>query len=303
MKKIPNFFIVGAPKCGTTALSEYLKTHKDIFISNPKEIHFFASDFKKLSCAKNLEEYISLFNVDTYDYKAIGEASVFHLYSDDAIENIYNFNKDAKIIVMLRSPIDYIYSYHSQALFAGNEIIEDFKHAWSMQKSRKLGNNIPSTCKSKKILLYKEASLFGEQVERLLNVFPKKQVHFILIDDLKKNVRQVYLEVLAFLDVKDDGKIDFEKVNENKKHRFKSLGKLRNNPPKGLISIVKKFKKVVGIENISLMKKIHELNREKVQREPLSQEFKKELLDEFIDDINKLEKLINRDLSVWKKLK
>lgn len=302
MKNKPNFFIIGAPKCGTTALSEYLKTHPNIYVSEPKELHFFSSDFSKLSVAKTLSEYLSIFNKCNKSYDIVGESSVFYLYSDDAIKEIYKFNPSSKIIIMLRNPIDYIYSYHSQALYAGNENIEDFKKAWEMQAERREGRLIPKSCVSSKILQYKKAALFGEQVEKVLKIFPKEQVLFLLMDDMKKDMRQVYLNTLSFLGVEDDGKKDFPKINENKKHKLKIIGQLRNNPPKTLLKIIQKIKKTLRVENISLTKHLYEMNTQVVQREPLSLDFRQELLDEFLGDIEKLEKLIGRDLSHWKKI-
>ena len=299
MSKRPNFFIVGAPKCGTTAMSEYLKTHPDIFISNPKEPHYFAEDIKPYSCCNTLEDYLQLFDTQK---KIIGEASVLYLYSDYAIKNIYSFNPEAKIVVMIRNYIDYIYSYHSQLLLNADEEIKNFEIAWKLENNRKSGLNIPKSCRVEKLLYYREVGKLGKQVERLLNIFPQEQVHFILFDDFKNNTLTVYKELLDFLEVPYDGRVEFPVINENKQNKFQTLAKLRNNPPAFLMNGVKNVKKILGIENIHFMKKLHDLNKKKVKRESLSIKMKKEILDTFLEDIELLESLINKDLNKWKSL-
>lgn len=302
MYKKPNFFIVGAPKCGTTALSEYLKTHPNIFISDPKEPHFFAQDITGYSCCNSLNKYQKIFENILKEQTLVGEASVLYLYSDEAIKRIYDFNPQSKIIIMLRSTIEYIYSYHSQLLLNTDENIDNFQIAWKLEKERKEGKHIPKTCRCQKLLYYRDIGKLGEQVEKVLKIFPKEQVLFLLMDDMKKDMRQVYLDTLNFLGVEDDGKKDFPKINENKKHKLKVIGQLRNNPPKTLLRIIQKIKKVLRIENMSLTKHLYEMNTQVVQRESLSLDFRQELLNEFLGDIEKLEKLIGRDLSHWKKI-
>lgn len=300
-ESLPNFFIAGAPKCGTTALSEYLRTHPNIFMSTPKEPHFFAKDISPYSCCNTKKEYQELFNNVQEQQVAIGEASVLYLYSESACKNIKQFNPDAKIIIMLRNPVDYIYSYHSQLLVNSDETIEDFETAWRLQEERRNGKKIPSTCRVSKLLQYEQVGKLGEQVEKLLKCFPKNQVHFILLDDLKKNARKVYKDVLEFLELPDDNRNDFPIINENKKQVNKFLGKLRNHPHKNLMGMSRLIKKVFGLEHFHFMKIIHQVNRAKARRKPLDIKMKQELLEVFLLDINKLELLISRDLSSWKR--
>ena len=141
--KNPNLFIVGAPKSGTTFLYYYLKQHPDIYFPNFKEPHFFGSDLIRRNGAYNLslDEYQDLFKTDK---KIIGEASTFYIFSKDAPEEIYNFNPKAKIIIMLRDLVDLVHSLHSQFVFSGDEVIEDFTQALELEDSRLSGNSIPN---------------------------------------------------------------------------------------------------------------------------------------------------------------
>ena len=106
----PNFLIVGAPKCGTTALWRYLNAHPDIFMSPRKDMHFFGSDldFTKRSRFTQ-KEYEQFFEHATQ--KAIGEASVWYLYSQKAAQEIAAYRPDMKIIIMVRDPIQIMYAH------------------------------------------------------------------------------------------------------------------------------------------------------------------------------------------------
>ncbi|RLG08342.1 MAG: sulfotransferase, partial [Thaumarchaeota archaeon] len=110
MKK-PNFFIVGAPKCGTHAMYTFLKAHPEIFMPERKEFQYFATDLVRgTQYELSEEEYLSYFRI-AKDEKRLGEASTWYLYSKKAASNIKKFNPHAKIIVMLRHPIEMMYSY------------------------------------------------------------------------------------------------------------------------------------------------------------------------------------------------
>lgn len=122
--KYPDFFIVGAPKCGTTSMCNYLDQHPDIFISNPKELNFFGADLTPPPRKITLEEYLSHFQDS--QAKICGEGTPFYLLSQAAGQEIKALNPDAKIIIMLRDPVALIYSLHSQLLFGSSENVADF---------------------------------------------------------------------------------------------------------------------------------------------------------------------------------
>ena len=130
MASKPNFFIVGAPKCGTTALYEYLRPHPHIFMSKVKEPHFFANDLGTYPFIKTLEEYTRLFTDSNEQHVRVGEASVYYLRSATAIANIHQFNPHAKIIAMFRNPVEMVHALHSQLLYVSEESESDFETAW-----------------------------------------------------------------------------------------------------------------------------------------------------------------------------
>lgn len=294
----PNLFIVGAPKCGTTSLSEYLKSHPNIFFSTPKEPHFFAKDMNAYRFCSTEKEYLKIFTGASESQRIIGEASVLYLYSSSAINEIYHFNPSAKLIVMLRNPIDLIYSYHSQLLINTDEVVEDFETAWKLEPVRRKGNQIPKTCRINKLLEYSQAGRLGSQVERLLNIFPKEQVHFIFMDDFKSDTLSSYKNALNFLDIEYDGRIDFPVINDNKKYRSNKLSRLKKNK---FFVLGRKIKNIIGLKDFAVMEPFYKMNIKNVEREPLRGGFRQELIIEFTPEVEKLERILEVNLSHWKK--
>jgi hypothetical protein len=300
-KKIPNLFLVGAPKCGTTALATYLGDHPAIFMSTPKEPHYFATDFPKHRLITDEASYLSLFRNVSNTQNIVGEASVHYLYSREAIRNIHTFNPDAKLIAMLRNPIEMVYSLHSQALHNTDEDEPDFFRAWSLQGDRKAGRNLPRNCRTPEVLMYGEIGRYGEQVERMLSIFPKEQVKLILFDEFKNDARAIYEETLDFLGVMSDGRQQFEVVNANKMRHSYGLAKWASNPPRFVRNTWACLKRWFGLSDNTgqaIGDWIERVNV-KVTPRPMPHGVRLMLELAYKDDISKLEALLNRDLSHW----
>src|SRR5438477_11547979 len=110
----PNFFILGAPKCGTTSMAKWLSDHPEIFMSADKELNYYNMDHKR-SEIKNYQHYLYFFKKATEKHKIIGEASVWYLFSKEAVPNILkDSNKEVKFLVMIRNPIQMAYSLHQE---------------------------------------------------------------------------------------------------------------------------------------------------------------------------------------------
>lgn len=295
----PNFFIVGAPKCGTTALSEYLRDHPNVYISEPKEPHYFTFDFEQYRVTKTWAEYSNLFSQCTAEHTAIGEGSVFYLCSTVALNKIKEYNPQAKIIVMLRNPVDMIYSFHSQLVFTADESEKNFEQAWKLQETRRQGKQIPSQCREAAFLQYADMGKLGEQVEKLQAVFPPEQVKIILFEDFVKSTKDIYDQVLEFLAVPNDERKEFIRINENKSHKMGAVGNLTAKPPALITNVALKARDMLGIDELGILDKIRALNTKVAAREPLSDHLRAEMIQEFTPDIQKLAQLLNRDLSHW----
>lgn len=296
----PDFFIVGAPKCGTTALYEYLRPHPNIFMSKVKEPHFFAKDLGNYPSIKTPEEYRALFAASGPEHTRVGEASVYYLRSAAAIPNIHQFNPDARIIAMFRNPVDMVHSLHSQLLYVSEESVVDFATAWHLQERRRQGLDIPPACREPWLLQYAQVGRFGTQAERLLSIFPQTQVKLILYDDFAAAPQLVYSEVVEFLGIPDDNRTAFPRINENKRARITWLRDFFRKPPPSLREAVRRVKQAAGSEGISAVKRrIVALNTVRERRPPLSPELRAEMVDTFREEVARLARVLNRNLSHW----
>jgi len=296
----PNFFIVGAPKCGTTALYEYLRPHPNIFMPRIKEPHFFAKDLGTYPRIKTLEEYAGIFAESSETHLRIGEASVYYLRSSTAIPNIRAFNPEARILAMFRNPVEMVHSLHSQLLYVAEEDESDFETAWRLQERRSHGLDLPPGSRGAFLVQYARVAQFGTQTERLLSIFPPEQVKLILYDDFTASPRAVYGDVIDFLGLPPDERTTFPRINENKRARLAWLRDFYRKPPPMLHSAFRSLKRAVGAEGVSAVKnKIVDLNTVKERRRPLSPEFRAELVAAFREEIALLSRLLNRDLSHW----
>ena len=182
----PSFFIVGAPKCGTSALASYLRAHPAVFMSWPKEPLFFCKDFDGVRTVDTLAEYERLFESRPPEATAVGEASAMYLYSEIALTEIKKFNPDARIVAMIRNPVELVQSFHSQMLFALSEDESDFETAWRLQAKRRDGQRIPARCAAPEFLQYRDVAMLGTQITRLYELFPRDQILVLRNEDLAR---------------------------------------------------------------------------------------------------------------------
>ena len=299
MSQKPNFFIVGAPKCGTTSLFEYLVIHPDVYMPLCKEISYFGSDLVYRNHDIDEDDYLSLFK-ECNNEKAVGEASVWYLYSKKAAEEIKAFNPEAKIIIMIRKPVDMIYSLYHQIRCLGQEPIQDFRQALDAEQHRLKGRNIPFYASSEHLFFYRDAARYSGQIERYYRVFDQSNIHIIVHDDFQRDTSGEYNKVLQFLGVDDAYQPEFKHYNTNKRARSRWIAKFIPNPPRIVVKFVRIF------TSLSVRQKIRALimryNTTHEQRLPIDPEIKRILILEFKEEVDKLSTLLKRDMSSWNKL-
>lgn len=290
MKK-PNFFILGAPKCGTTSLATWLSEHPQIYMSPKKEPHFFNNDENHI-VTPTLELYEKLFLNVTATHKAIGEASVWYLHSDSAVPNIERYSPNARYVVCLRNPVEMVYSLHEQQIVNGNENVINFENAWRLNENRLKGKSVTRLCREPRHLSYGNACRLGDQLERLLSRIDSDRVLPLLLDDVKENPQREYHKILFFLGVEDDSRTDFSVHNTAKKRRSPFLQKM--------VMVAGRLKRRLGIyRSIGILSSIEQKNLRYRQRTPLSPYMRRALQAYFESDIKKLSGILNRDLSHW----
>jgi hypothetical protein len=305
----PNFFILGGPKCGTTALYEYLVTHPRIFMSSQKEIHYFSDDVLVIPGHLSENRYLELFQEATPEHLAVGEASVFYLYSPRAVTRILEFNPEARMIAMVRNPIDMAYSFHQQLLWSTVEEVEDFAEAWHLQAERRAHRRLPARYRRDDprvdYLQYADICRLGTQIGRLLDLAPHGQVKIVVFDDFVRDTQRVYEEVLAFLSVPSDAKTSFPRINENKVFKNTWARTLKSrivNLPPPIRRTVDFVKRTTGIRDFGIYRRsVRLLNRqfEATKRPDLDSAFREELREHFRPEIAKLEEALDRDFSHW----
>lgn len=297
--KRPNFFIVGAPKCGTTALCEYLRQHPQIFISDPKEPHFFAEDMPRLRYVKSLQQYLSLFSKAIDVHRAVGEGSVGYLYSKVALQGIAEFTPDARIIVMVRNPIDMVYSMHNQFVYARWEDEPDFERAWGLQEERMKGKGIPSGCRVPSLLQYRSAGMLGSHITKLFGIFPKENVYIGVFDDLVQDPRGLYQSIIRFLGLDDDSRESFPKINESKIYRSGVAAWAFNWLKPIILPPVLLLRSKSGLDLLPLLRRTEVANVKQHSRPLMNEDTRVRLANEFRGDIEILSNLLDRDLMYW----
>jgi Sulfotransferase family len=295
MSPIPDFFIVGAPKCGTTAMYGYLRQHPDIFMPFHKEPLFFGSDLTRRYGPMSEQDYLRLF-ARAAPGQRVGEASAWYLFSASAATEIAAASPGARIIAMFRDPVEVMYAQHSQLLFTEQEDIEDFRSALDAEDDRAAGRRLPPGPIRPENLLYRRMVRFADQLERYLDVFGRDRVHVIINDDLRGDPAAEYRRLLTFLDVDPDFAPDFEPVNENKRTRHRWIQRLIWNPPllRPLIPRLRRFPLVHA-----LRARLLSLNSRRVARPPMDPALRSQLRAELRPEVERLGRLIGRDLGAW----
>lgn len=259
----PDFFIIGAPKCGTTTLYTWLSAHPKVFMPG-KELCFFSQDIYPTGHLPghlpNLTAYLAKFAHAPSPEMVLGDATPKYLYSDVAIAEIARLSLKPRIIICLRDPVDLILSYHSQKVREGWEHEGDFAKAWAR------GIN-PSTGKprSRRSQIAGETNYVfwarvGARLEKVFQHFAKEDVLVLLLDELRDRPRETYLQVLEFIGLADDGLNEFHALNErsrvlNVKVNRAALWLYRAADP-----LIRPFRQLRGGRGFGVLKAVNMLN-------------------------------------------
>lgn len=290
----PNFFIVGAPRCGTTALYEYLQQHPDVFMPYRKEPHFFGDDLPQRPPPLDLDGYLRLF-AGGAGHRGVGEATVWYLYSASAAEQIRAFNPEARIIIMLRRPVEMMYSLHGLLLFTGWEDIDDFEAAVAAEPERRAGRRLPRGTWWPTALQYTWLADYAPHVERYLDLFGPSQVRVIVHDDLRADPAGVIRAVYEFLDLDAEFTPTMDVVNPARTARSRWLqrrlydprfGKLLSRLPPRLFHLV--------------WRALIRLNIRYHARPPLDRSIDASLTERLEPAVRRLEALLERELPAWR---
>ncbi|HEX5960700.1 MAG TPA: sulfotransferase [Rhodanobacteraceae bacterium] len=296
--KLPNFFIVGAPKCGTTALYEYLRVHPQVYM-RVKEPHYFAFDLPGYRNVSDWDEYQALFRDAPASALAVGDISVYYLYSNVAIARLYQKFPSARILVLLRNPFDLAVSMHAQALRSRNESVTSFAKAWALCGDRRAGQGIPRSCTDVATLYYDRIPLLGSQLQRVFDTCPRQQVRWWFYEDFATDPRHVYLEMLAFLGLDDDGRTEFPRHNPRRRARSQIVAQFTQKTPELVTWAVRQFKRATGIKQLGIIDALQRANWVPAGKAQLPPELLDDMRAVFEPDIHLLESLTGRNLDHW----
>src|SRR5271166_770791 len=175
-RRVPDFFIIGHQKCGTTALYRMLNPHPQIYMSDVKEPRFFVPELVPPDWkVRTLDAYLSLF-ADATPEQRVGDASPQYIRSATAARAIADMQPAARIVVFIREPASFLRSFHLQMVHRNIEPQRDFRKAISLEADRREGRNIPRGCRNVEPLLYSNHVRYVEQLRRYHEVFPSEQV-------------------------------------------------------------------------------------------------------------------------------
>ena len=299
----PNLFLVGQPKAGTSALHAFLGEHPDIFMSRPKEPHFFCKDFHEEGDAfhgrmakafheiRTLEEYLGLFRA-AGNAPVRGEGSTHYLYSQVAAEAICEFSPDAKIVIMLREPISVLHSLHAEFLNSMSEVVPEFEAALELEGERARGRSLPPKVRCPSYLLYRRRIRYAEQVERFLSRFPRDQVKVLLHEDFQRDNERFYAGLLAFLNVDPSFRPNFRRVRGSRVPRSRLLNRLARGA--ALRYAIKKVLTTSAYDR--LQRRAQSFLMTETSRRTLPPATREALMREFLPEVVRIGKLIDRDL-------
>lgn len=296
-RRMPNLFILGAPKCATSALFIYLAQHPDIFMGR-KEMHYFGRDLVFANKERmTLEHYLSHYDeASTERYR--GDGAIWYLFSKHAAEEIAAASPQARYLVLVRNPVDMLHSLHSEFPFQGAEDLTDFAEALGAEEDRRNGKRIPPSCNIPWALQYREVARVGEQLARYRAVLEAKRLHVVLYDDLAADTPGVYRDLLRFLEIDDTFQPEFPRVNPNTVVRSSRMRDFMRHPPKPVRALGR-----LAVRNQTtrwaLGNRLVALNTVRTPRAPVDPALRRQLQADLAPDIAWLGEQIGRDLSSW----
>jgi hypothetical protein len=294
--RMPNLFIIGAAKAGTTALYDYLTQHPQVFLSRVKEPMFFSRDE---IFARGLDWYEDAYFEGAEDYPVRAEATPHYLYWSEKvaprIKDVYG-ERSVRFIVSFRDPVSRAYSWYWNMVREGRENL-DFDEALRVEESRLEQNRYELYQRGSMVYGYSAGSRYASLLEPYLELFSPENFFFVFQDDLKSRVNETCEEIFKFLGIESSIQINTSNSNPAAMPRSRLLHKILRQR-----FLVKEFIKPfmpIGVRRL-LKKKMMKVNLEETPYAPLDSRLAHELRPTYRAEIEKLEKITGRKLSSWK---
>lgn len=280
-----------------------LAHHPDVSVSTIKEPYYFCTDFHRESDAyhgrpmrfpvRTESQYLALFRGPSRP--VVLEGTPTYLRSREAAAHIRAFEPAARILVMVREPVELLRSLHAKMLSRGNEVLESFQDAIEAEPARRAGRELPAGLFWPSSLYYSEWVAFTEQIERYRAVFAGVRVKVIVHDDYLRDNASTYREVARFFGLDDAFQPVFERSNVNRSARFPIVS--RSLAVAGDLRVTHLIPPPVRRK---VAKVIRRANARPATRASLDPGFRRELMTRFRPEVERLSRLLDRDLvSLW----
>ena len=317
---LPRFtFIVGAPRCGTTTIADWLKQHPRVCHPFVKEPHTFLQHDLRGKDDAALRQFIEREYLDRF-YAGCGaerdmgvDGSVSYLYAPEMLLPALRLWPDARFVIAVRDPMTMLPSLHARLKVTGDETIERFEDAWAAIPDRAAGRRIPRSCLEPRWLRYDEGGKFGSYVGHFLELFGEERCMVSVFDDLVADPQAQYRRLMDFLGLEPFAGTDFSPKRESSGFRYGWLQRLLKRPPAFARDYLagKQFRqrerKLEGSASddavtetiFSLRKKLLRWNKAPLQKRPVPLAIQQDIHDRLQCEIADLGRLLNRDLSHW----
>jgi Sulfotransferase family len=288
---LPSFLVIGAARSATTSLHHVLRAHAEVFVPERKEPNFFAyeglpanADPGVATSITRLEDYARLFEGVT-DEKAIGEVSPAYLVNPRSCERIHSLIPEAKLIAVLRNPVERAYSDYLMRVREGLEPLQDFGRALSEEEARYRLRHPGG--------YYIRTGFYARQLKPYFRRFGADRVQVHLFEDLVGNPGETLASTFRFLGVDPD-------FRSGRLLRTNIAGMPRNRSVAALFWLRMRFGRLASaVLPLETKRRIKTLMEKGLDRPPLLPEHRKQLVEVYRDDIRELEKLLGRPLEHW----
>jgi hypothetical protein len=307
--RLPDFFVVGQPKAGTTALYEMLRAHPQIFMPDSKELWFFADELlertppRPSGTPRTLAEYCALFAGAAPDQCA-GEASALYLWSHTAARRIAEAQPHARIVAILREPASLLRSLHLQFVETYVESEGDFRRAISLEPDRLAGRGVSRHTYWPKALTYSEHVRYVEQLRRYEDLFTREQMLVLIYDDFRADNEAVVRSVVRFLGLDDRFDIEPREANPTVQVRSQRLNEIVHALSVGRGPASRAAKHVIkSATPARLRRRALRATKDRVvyvDPQPVDEAFVAELRERYREEVVALSEYLDRDLlGLW----
>lgn len=298
---VPDVYLIGAPKCGTTSLARWLGEHRDVYVSVPKEPYFWAADYPRMRAHYGFDTraaYEALYDgTAARSARRRVDGSTTYLYSECAVPDIIGAAAGARFVVCVRNPVDLLMSYHRTQLVALNEAETDFGRAWR----RSLSGGLPDTDPlDPKLLDYPRVGRLGAALQRVLSTVSGERVHVVLLEELAADPGRTWNRLCTFLELDPEPTPGFEVHNaSNKAARSAVLRRLTHRPPPLLEAPVRLLRQWSRTTPNRVVARAKARMWRPAATPSVSADVRTELADYFRADVELLAGLLDRDLVHW----